>query len=1013
MKLPKNLLSNTYTKPRIFLCEVNKEKICQLETFETKASFKFNAYSELSFEVSRTHNDLLYGVTKEFEYYDKIEAPRLIFVEGFGYFEIQSVSITSDGIKEAKQISANSLEYSLSTKYLENFYINKGTVDSLEVLNATNANKIKPITLYNPSNTKLSLLHLIFEKDYGFWEIGHVDTSLKKLSRSFEIDRMSIYDFIMNELCPSFNCYIVFDTINNKINFYAESLTQKFIGDGETTNFVLTPPFSDIATISVDGYKTTEYTYKSNSGIIIFNTAPEDDVVIEVVDAGLTDWETDVFITFDNLAQETNVNYNVDDIKTVLTVTYGDDLDIREANLGLPYIIDLSYFCSRNWMGVELYMAYKKYLKAINSNQSEYTNNSQNMLYYASKIDYEENRLSLGYSEASVNSETVGTYYVRSGINPNYYYTEVSLPEEYNVNTTYYSTNTTNVNEEKVSDLYTVLKKYFNNENVDGESSTSWKTDFNELQDAFSFMSDYTYNFNYLYNKLSAVTNNRTKNSSVETALLNFLSKMWDEIGRTPLKTLYYKTYKTLQTTNIDAGWSKTKNENYGYYYPVTIYIKSINNAIKKRNSAINEYEEKYNELAKANSKISNDLSISNHFTQEQMLRLRAFLREDEIHFDDIVETEITSASESFTLKKSAIASGKIELSKISQPQLSFSMSMANIYALPEFEPIIDQFQLGNVIKIFLRSSYIKQSRLMQVDLNFDDLSDFNCEFGDLTHLRSQSNIHADLLSQAISAGKSVANSANLWTSGADKATETDLKIQKGLLDAVEAIKSTEGVQNAYIDKYGFHLEEIDPDTGEVGDKRIWMVNNQIVFTDDGFKTSQAALGEFKFDNTTYYGLIAQAVIAGYIEGSTIKGGTINIGDGAFKVDEDGTVTMSAENNKIDGYATTGRVEEIQDAVDDINNSKMYRVEIITNDATIISTSTDSATITCKVYSWDDDITDTLDASLFNWRRTSTNSEQDDIWNGMAEHQGKKFITINANDVIENSSFTCEVELPG
>ena len=68
--------------------------------------------------------------------------------------------------------------------------------------------------------------------------------------------------------------------------------------------------------------------------------------------------------------------------------------------------------------------------------------------------------------------------------------------------------------------------------------------------------------------------------------------------------------------------------------------------------------------------------------------------------------------------------------------------------------------------------------------------------------------------------------------------------------------------------------------------------------------------------------------------------------------------------------------------------------------------------MTCKVYSWDVDITDTLDASLFNWKRISNDSALDAIWNAMPEHQGIKSITISVNDVVDNSSFTCEVDLP-
>ena len=249
MKLPQNLLNpGTYVKPRIFLCETNKERICELETSNTSGSFKFNSISELSFEVARVYNDLLAGTVKVNPYYDKIEAPRLIFLENFGYFEIQTVELVSDGIKEAKSINANSLEYTLSTKYLEDFYVNTGEVDSIEVINSSNPDHIVPVTLYNPSNRKLSLLHLILDKAYG-WQIGHVDSQLQTLSRQFEVDRESIYDFLMNDICEKFNCYVVFDTINNTINFYAESLTSKFIGDGLTNVFTISPPFLEIGTV--------------------------------------------------------------------------------------------------------------------------------------------------------------------------------------------------------------------------------------------------------------------------------------------------------------------------------------------------------------------------------------------------------------------------------------------------------------------------------------------------------------------------------------------------------------------------------------------------------------------------------------------------------------------------------------------------------------------------------------------------------------------------------------------
>ena len=1015
MRLPRDIISGNYVRPRIFLCETNKEKIAQLDVSDLKGSFKFNTYSELTFEIARVYNDLITGATKVFPFYDKVEALRLLYLDGFGYFEIQGPELSGDGIKEVKNITAYSYEYTLSQKYLEDFYVNQGTVESLEVLNATDPKNIVPITLYNPSNTKLSLLHLILEKAYG-WTIGHVDSSLRTLSRQFEIDRESIYDFLMNEVCEKFNCYIVFDTINNTIDVYAESLTSKFIGDGRTNKFIISPPFDQIGTVSVDGYKTTRWEYNSTTGALTLEDVPESGAHIEVVDGALTEWETDVFVTFDNLSQEININYDADEIKTQLVVTYGDDLNIREANMGLPYITDLSYYYTVDWMGQDLYDAYTAYMQKGNQYQSEYTNNSQEMLGIANQIDFQENRLSLEYSIAqSVNETTVGTYYIRGGTSPNYYYVEVSLPADYNVNTTYYSIDTANLNEDKVSNLYNVLKKYFNNE-------SDWTEELDKLTDDFKFMETYT--LAYLKTELSNVSENRTGSSAIEDAVNNFLAEMWDQIGRTPLKSLYYESYKKVQITNIEAGWSQETSANYGYYYPVVLYLNSIEKAVSVREASIAIYETQYNEISERNAEIANDLLMNNNFTEGQLIRLSAFLREDELHLDDIIETEYTSVNESFQLKQDAMESGRIELQKRSQPCLQFSMSMANIYALPEFEPIVDQFQLGNVIKVGLRPDYIKQSRLLQVDLNFDDFSDFSCDFGELTSLRSQSDIHADLLSQAISAGKTVASQSGHWNSGADRATATDLKIQQGLLDANTRICAIDGTQSVTIDKYGIKLQKQNPDTGEIDPSQAWFVNNNLLFTSDNWKTTRMGIGEFSVDGIgNFYGVIAEAILSGYIESSTMVGGTIKIGlqdDGtyAFEVREDGSVFMGG-GSTIGGYVKeedyNGTIENLQGQIDKIGdtpNANMYRVEITTKDSTVISTPSDKATITCAVYSWDSDITDTLDADLFNWKRASDNTEFDEIWNAMPEHQGVKSITIDADDVINNSSFYCEVDLP-
>ena len=905
MRLPKNLFTGTYTKPKIFLCETDKQKIGVLNTTDTKVSLKFNTYSELSFNIDRIYIDILTGNKNTNLFYDRIEHPRLILLDNIGYFQIQDPDMSSDGFRESKTITAYSSEYALSQKYITDLHINTGEVDSVEVIYAEEIgtpDAIEPVIFYNESNPRLSLLHLVLEGIYG-WKIGHIDDSLKTLARSFDVDRQSVYDFLMNDVCDKCNCYIVFDTLKNEINIYAEAMSAKFIGDGRTKTFTVSPPFYKIETVSIDGYKTTQWEYNKKTGVLTFKSAPKNGTNIEVVDGGLTEWETDVFVTYENLAKEMTVSYNADDIKTQLTVTYGDDLDIREINMGLPYITDLSYFYTVDWMGQELYDAYTAYLKKVQTSQTQYTKNSQEMLEISDQQYFEEHRLSMEYSVATVDSNTIGTYYVRDYSNGSYFFKEVALPDDYNAYTTYYQFDGVKLTSEKVNDLYMAIRDNFMNQSVEK---------INELTDAFKFMEDSYYDIEYLSKYLSG---NRTPQQK-KTYVMNFLKEMWNQVGRTPLKSVYQATFKTLQSTNID--WAQehkdpdgnvTYHENYPWYYAILLFLESIDIAIADRDAKIERMQQAYDTLQAKNIEISNSLLMERNFTESQLIRLSAFIKEDELHIDDIIETEYDTLEDSFKVKQDAMGAGRIELSKRCQPQLQFSMTMANIYAIPEFEPIIDQFQLGKVIKIGLRKDYIKQSRLLQVDMNLDDLSDFEVQFGELTDLRSQSDIHADLLSQAIQAGKSVASSQDNWNAGLDMAISTDIKIQQGLLDAATVLKSMDGDQGVSLDKYGLHLKRIDPDTGEVDPKQGWITNNMMAYTDNNWASAKSVFGEYtiKGESSPRWGLLADACIASYIEGSTLVGGKIGIGerdDGSYNFSVNYEGHMIAQSADVVGKIT-------------------------------------------------------------------------------------------------------------
>jgi len=905
VRLPFDILSQNYVRPKLFLCETDKKRICELETTNLSGSFKFNAYSELNFTVGRTHTNMTTGKTQINPFYNHIEALRLVYLEGFGYFEIQDPEIVSDGIKEVKNVTAYGLEYRLSQKYLEDFNINTGEADSLEVIEAAGS-RVIPITLVNSINKNLSLTDLALEKVYD-WTWGNIDDSLRTMSRQFEISRASVYDFIVKDICEKFNCYAVFDTIDNKINLYAEALVTKYIGDGENNIFIVSPAYEDVDTVTIDGYKTTQYSYYTETdkdtdkkiGYVTFHIPPKNGARIEITDGSQKKWQTDVYVTFDNLAQEVNVSYSAEDIKTVLTIKGQDDLDIREVNMGIPYIVDLSYYYTVDWMGQDLYDAYTKYLQTSSVSQSKYIENAKKMLEITGRITYETQRLSLQYSIAdNVTSTTVGTYYVRGGTSPDYYYREVKLPDEYNANIEhYYMLSGSDLDEEKFSKLYAAIQTYFASED-DKDIS-----EIEKLKDSFVFVETYT------IENLIGDLSNATDLAQKDAAILSFFNEMWDQLGRTPLESLYLQPYKKIETTNTEAGWSDIANMNYWSYYPVTLVIKSLEDEIENRKGIIESFQKQYGELQSENNEISKNTSIYNNFTHEQLVRLSPFLREDEYTDDNFVETDSDTIDILMQTKQELLECGKIELAKLCEPKLSFSMDMANIYALKEFEPIIHQFQLGNLINVAIRDDYIKKARLLAVDINFDDFSDFSCEFGELTSLKTQSSIHADLLANAISAGNSVASSQSYWEKGADLATSTDLKIQNGLLGAIDGIYNDD--KSVLIDNHGILLRKLE-DNGEYSPYQIWLTNNNILVSTDSFDSAQTGIGVFEVDGRELYGVLAKAVLAGYIESSDIVGGTININD-TFMVDQFGNVTMKASS--IDGYVTSEELSSVENGL--------------------------------------------------------------------------------------------------
>jgi len=89
----------------------------------------------------------------------------------------------------------------------------------------------------------------------------------------------------------------------------------------------------------------------------------------------------------------------------------------------------------------------------------------------------------------------------------------------------------------------------------------------------------------------------------------------------------------------------------------------------------------------------------------------------------------------------------------------------------------------------------------------------------------------------------------------------------------------------------------------------------------------------------------------------------------------------------------------------------MYRVIVESDNGNIFKNGDINCTLSCRVFSWDNEITDEINAVNFKWTRKSKNMASDITWN--TNHSGgTKTITLTPSDVYGRSVFTCTVTLP-
>lgn len=310
------------TEPSIiYLAKPGKRLYCALGGIDTSTaslSLKTNNTAELTFTVDKYINNT---VTDGYEELDELME---LYCDGIWFKIVDPPTINNDGLRETKEITAESYEIMLTQYKLKNFKINMGEEDSYEMMyQATHdTNKFYQIKFYDSENEDLSFLHLVLKHaDVPGWHIGYVDNItpdddgklLPNNICNFEVDDQNVYAFLTQEAAQAYKCVFEFDTVNMTINVYRpDSL-------GKDTNVVL-------------GFRNIQ------NGITI---SRDENLVTQFYVEGLDD-------------------YNID------AVNFGDSV-----------ITDLSYFIREPYMDTSLQEKYNAWQSYRESRREEFINLSK------------------------------------------------------------------------------------------------------------------------------------------------------------------------------------------------------------------------------------------------------------------------------------------------------------------------------------------------------------------------------------------------------------------------------------------------------------------------------------------------------------------------------------------------------------------------------------------------------------------------------------------------------------
>lgn len=845
--------NNLVQTPTFILCKQSGERIGVIYPQDIDLKAKLNARSDISFIVYKEEN----------KYFDDITDMRLIWVKEWNKLFTLSVDID-----EADSLSKSIVAYSLAEAELSQI-----KVYDLEVNTETDAERenYAVTTFYDPHSEITSLLNRTLQNAPQF-VLGHIDTSLYNLVRTFSFNGKTIYDILL-DISKEFNCIFTFDCGLN--------------ADGEIVR-------------TINAYDLESYCVDCGHRGIFTDVCPE--CGSTNVNNGYGE-DTTIFISTVNLADEIKFITDTSAVKNCFKVAGGDDnvtAAISDININGS---DRIYYIPDNIkmdMSEGLQERLAQYQVDIDSYKNDYAMsfgrdmvNDYNILVDRYSADYDLKRMPLnitGYKSLLEN-----------------YYNNIDFLQYIN-EMPYTSESTTAAQEVRKID---VLQFDYNLT----DKTTLTQLDKAALDLIKTYISpDYDLNvrISNLVNKNYYVTIRATnKNNasdyadkslqigivdnyelkinqkirqtiygyakdignvvSVFVGAYGAFTPVVDKLGLNKLD-IYKDIAQSILDILIEEGISNMKSSYFTTYVMYRSKLNAVNLAIQQRTGELNKIQAVYDAIVAEKNDIQAALDFNTYF-HDYINEFSTYRRDDDFTNSNYTSNGLSNAD---TFRKAAelIETAEKEIYKSATLQHSIQATLKNLLVMPEFAPIVDKFALGNFIRVQCNDN-VYRLRLLEYEINFDNLENLPITFSDLTETADGATDIQDILNNA----ESMSSTYNFTQYQARMGNKSykwfENWFNNGLDLTNKMIKNSDN-QEVTMDNHGILCRSYNAFADEYEPTQLKIINSTIAITNDNWDSTKTAIGKFTYinpeDGETYsaYGINGETVIGSLILGEEL-----------------------------------------------------------------------------------------------------------------------------------------------